>query len=175
VQAATRPSSDSVKGYGRTIALQIRVEPENGSTLTFACFPFGIGDGSALAVHFPLVLILRTLAISIACVATLFGMAAFGGAPVFSGAMAFGTDLAWEEEAFDEATLEPFCATGAFRTAALSPFGTIGATTFRPNTFARFPTSPAPASFLRFFAASLLASDPGSKQRPYDTLTCSKT
>jgi hypothetical protein len=82
-------------------------------------------------------------------------MIAFGGAPDFDGAPAFSASLAWEEAAFDEAAPMPY-----------SAIGTFGATAFRSDTFACFPTGPAPTSFLLFFAASLLASDPGSKWGP---------
>jgi hypothetical protein len=141
-----------------TIIRFTRRSRSNG-TFTFTCFPFDAYNGSAHDGLFIPVLILSTPAFGTACVAVLFdtttlgGTTAFGGAPTLSGAPAFGTDLIRVEVALDEAAPVLFEVAGAFRAVA-----------FRSGTFTRFLTGPMPTSFLLFSAASLLASELGSKR-----------
>jgi hypothetical protein len=84
------------------------VEVRKDTTQTFACFPFGADNDSALALFTP-VLIINTPALGTASVAALFSIAAFAGAPAFGvtlaldAAPAFGTDFIWEGAAFDKA------------------------------------------------------------------------
>jgi hypothetical protein len=118
--------------------------------LIFACFLVCTDDSSTLAGLFTPVLILSTPAFGATCAVEAFGAAAF------SGALAFDAAFVCAEAVFYEVVPTPFGATCAFGAAAF----------FLPGTFILFPTGPTPASLFLFFAASLLASEPGSRWGP---------
>jgi hypothetical protein len=145
---------------------------------TLACLPFGACNESTLGL-FILVLIQRTPAFDVATINALFDTVAFVAASSLSGAPSFGSALAFDgalpldsalafgadfaggagaaffKATSDKTVPEPLSAAEAF-----------GAVTFRPDTFARLPASPAPMSSFFFLAASLLAFEPGSKRGP---------
>jgi hypothetical protein len=89
---ATRPSSDSVGGCGRTAALRTGAEARDGTTLSFAYFPFGPANESALGLFTP-ALILTTLILGAAGIVVLFTMAAFACTLAFGVAPSIGTDF----------------------------------------------------------------------------------
>jgi hypothetical protein len=144
--------------------MQIGAEAGDGATSTFACFLFGAYESSVLGLFNP-VPILSTPAFSTDGITAITGTPALSGALAFGATLAFSIDFIWEEAAFDEVAFDGT----AFDEVAPGPFGAVGAfgaVAFRSDTFTRFPTSLAPASFLLFIAASLLASEPGSNQGP---------
>jgi hypothetical protein len=111
-QNATQLSSDSVGGHSRIAALRTGAETKGGATVTFAYFPFGAANNSALGL-FPPAPILIFPAFGTNGIVALFCTTAFMSTPAFGGALAFGAASAFIRAALDEAAFKETTFDGA--------------------------------------------------------------